>query len=513
MQRVLMSIYRRALASIDCLVAALLDPARRERTAVAVLASYAALWTLYGAVAKSSQSLHFDMGEVVAWSRELAWGYPKHPPLSAWVVKLWFSIMPLADWSFYLLAMIGATLGLWIAWKLAADYLDAEKRVAGLALLTFIPFFNFHALKFNANTILIPLWAATTWWFLRSFETRNLIWAALAGLAAAAAMLGKYWSIILLAALGIGALSDSRRRVYFRSLAPWVTVGVGLIAIAPHVYWLIASSQFAPFEWALEHKVPLSSAVRLAFRFLGGVAAFMAVPILIVLAATRFDHAAIRDTLWPPAGPRRMTLVVFLSPLPLAALVGMALSTDVNALWMMSGMTLLPVVLLSSPLVTLSRQLVVALCAVAVALPFFFVAVSPAIATYIHRAGIPNYAAHYQLIAQAIERVWRDYTDRPLRIVGSYVNVVNGAVPYLSDAPSSYDLLAPKYTPWVDDRRLAREGAALVCPVPEVHCLKELDRIGVRPGAKTAEVEITRSYLGIAGRPVRYRIVVIPPAP
>ena len=150
-------------------------------------------------LAKGSQDLHFDMVEIVAWSRELALGYAKHPPLAAWLARAWFSVFPFADWAYYLLAIGTAALGLWIAWRLSARYLDAEKRVLGLALLTLTPFFNFHALKFNVNTVLIPLWAATTLWFLRSFETRNLGYAALAGLGAAACMLGKYWSIFLLA--------------------------------------------------------------------------------------------------------------------------------------------------------------------------------------------------------------------------------------------------------------------------------------------------------------------------
>jgi Dolichyl-phosphate-mannose-protein mannosyltransferase len=51
---------------------------------------------------------------------------------------------------------------LWIAWRVLGRYLTPEKRVVGLLLLTFLPFFNLHAFKFNANTVLIPLWAATT---------------------------------------------------------------------------------------------------------------------------------------------------------------------------------------------------------------------------------------------------------------------------------------------------------------------------------------------------------------
>ena len=140
------------------------------------------MWSLYGALAKGSQDIHFDMGEMVAWSREAGIGTPKHPPFAAWLVRVWFSAFPLTDWSYYVFAMVLASFALWIAWRLFEPYLDAEKRVVGLVLLTFVPFFNFHALKYNANTVLVPLWAVATWCFLRAFETRGALWAACAGL-------------------------------------------------------------------------------------------------------------------------------------------------------------------------------------------------------------------------------------------------------------------------------------------------------------------------------------------
>jgi hypothetical protein len=68
---------------VEPLLDALSDPSRRERTVVAVLMAYVGLWTLYGTLAKGSQDIHSDMSEQFALSRELAWGYPKHPP-SAW---------------------------------------------------------------------------------------------------------------------------------------------------------------------------------------------------------------------------------------------------------------------------------------------------------------------------------------------------------------------------------------------------------------------------------------------
>src|SRR5262249_12837174 len=160
-------------------------------------------------------------------------------------------------------------------------------------------FFNFHALKFNANTVMLPLWAATTAFFLLSFETRSVAFAALAGLAAAAAMLGKYWSIVLLAGLGIAALADPRRAKDFGSPAPWATMAAGLAGLAPHVAWLYAHD-FTPFTYAMEsHPGTLAESARSGLGYVLGAAAYVAAPVVLAAIAAAPTPAALRDTLWP----------------------------------------------------------------------------------------------------------------------------------------------------------------------------------------------------------------------
>jgi len=102
----------RKTQALERLLDCLLDPGRRERTVLALLAAYAAVWSIYGAIAKGSQDIHFDMGEMIAWSREVTLGTPKHPPLPAWLVRAWFSVFPLEDWAYYLFAMLLATAAL-----------------------------------------------------------------------------------------------------------------------------------------------------------------------------------------------------------------------------------------------------------------------------------------------------------------------------------------------------------------------------------------------------------------
>jgi hypothetical protein len=58
------------------------------------------------------------MTELIAWSRNLAWGFPKHPPFAALIVRGWFAVFPIADWTYYLFAIVTVAVALWIAWEL-----------------------------------------------------------------------------------------------------------------------------------------------------------------------------------------------------------------------------------------------------------------------------------------------------------------------------------------------------------------------------------------------------------
>jgi Dolichyl-phosphate-mannose-protein mannosyltransferase len=93
---------------------------------------------------------------------------------------------------------------------------------SGWRCLRWCHFFNFWALKFNVNTILMPLWAAMMFFLLRSYRTRGAGLAALAGPAVGACVLAKYWSLILLANFAVTAAIDLRRADYSRSPALFI---------------------------------------------------------------------------------------------------------------------------------------------------------------------------------------------------------------------------------------------------------------------------------------------------
>jgi 4-amino-4-deoxy-L-arabinose transferase-like glycosyltransferase len=487
--------------------AALTNPASAERTVLASLAIYVALWTIYATIAKGSQGLHYDMTEVIAWSRDLGFGYLKHPPLAAWIVWLWFSVFPVAAWSYYLLAMLMPAIALWIAWRLSADYLDLEKRVLGLALLTLIPFYNFHALKFNVNTVLMPVWAITTLWFLRSYTTRSARYAALAGLGAALCMLGKYWSVFLLAGLIVAALIDARRGQYFRSAAPWITVAVGLIVMAPHLAWLV-QHDFAPFRYALgiHGDKPFAGTVYAALGYLAGSAGYVALPVVIVFAAARPKPRTIADMIWPADAKRRLAAAAFWAPFLLPVVGAVAGGTEITSLWSMPAWTLLPVLLLSPPDVTVravDRQRVLL---AAIVVPLVMLIASPAIAIMVHRAGPQPAAAQARLLAAEIERVWHEATPQPLRFVGGDAEIAYDVIAAAADKPRALPDMAQ---PSADE--LAHSGMALVCFAEDPGCVHAAEQRA--PTGRRVETDIVRNYWGMPGKPQRYTIIIVPPRP
>ncbi|HXZ47046.1 MAG TPA: glycosyltransferase family 39 protein, partial [Pseudolabrys sp.] len=406
---------------------ALADPARRERTIIISLTCYVLLWAVYATISKSAQGLNPDMTEVVAWSRDLSFGYLKHPPMAAWLTWIWFSVFPVAEWAFYLLAMLMPAIALWIVWRLSADYLDIEKRIVAVALLTFIPFLNFLALKFNVNTVLLPLWAATTWFFLRSVLTRDTVWAMLAGIAAGGAMLGKYWSIFLLVGLALAAVIDRRRLDYIWSPAPFATAVAGLFVLAPHMIWL-TEHKFAPFSYAMtaHAQQPLAAVVYSALGYLLGSIGYAIVPVIFVLALARCSRRTLADVIWPAADDRRLVVTSFWGPLVLPAAGALVAGTEITSLWSMPAFSLLPVLLLSSPLVTVRAIDTCRILAAAVALPLVMLIVSPLVMIMAQCAGPPPAAAHGRLLTAEVERLWHQTTPHKLRFVGGEEDLADG---------------------------------------------------------------------------------------
>jgi len=472
-------------------------------------------WTAFQTISFSSVTLHADLTEIFAWSRHPAASYYKHPPLGALMGWAWFSVFPITDWSFHLLAMTNAAVGLFFVDLIARRYLEPEKRIFVLLFLLLTPFYQFHGQRFASNQTLLSTWPIATYCFLRAFESRGVLWPVLAGVAAAVAMLGKYFSIYLIAAFPVAALLHRDGVRYLLSPAPWISAAAGLAVLAPHLAWLHTNGP-QPFNYAFQvhGNIGFGTALKKSGSYLLGLIGYVALPAAVYWLAVRPGRATLRDTFCPADSDRRMLAALFAVPLILPAIMTPILKTSLTPLWSMQAWFLLPILLLAPPSVTLPRRALLTTAIVVAATTLVVLAASPIIAWRYHTHGIGDSREHSDGLASELTRLWRDRFKAPLSIVTGDERLAGAATFYSADHPDFVFVVGLWTSPWVTAERVTREGAAIVCrAVDQGYCIQAAQTLGASEQMlQKTEITLANHFLGSTTRPDKFLIWLVPPA-
>ena len=219
-----------------------------------VIGASCLVWALVQWLSQGNLDGYHDMLENYAWSQAWDWGTHKHPPFFAWMVGLWFAVLPQNDLSYRLLAYTNIAIGLWGVLHLARRLgLGALAPTAVLLLLWSLPYANLAA-KFNANSQLLSLWPWTAALLLASWQERGWRGAAAStalGLLAAASMLSKYYSGVFLAGFLLPTLLTAAGRAWLRSPRPYLALAVFGAALTPHIAW-IAGHDWVTLGYAMD---------------------------------------------------------------------------------------------------------------------------------------------------------------------------------------------------------------------------------------------------------------------
>jgi len=478
-----------------------------------LLAAFVAAWTSFHTIAYSATVLHDDLLEVFVWSQHPAAGYSKQPPLAGLIATGWFTIFPPADWSFELLAMANSAIALFAVYLIARRYLNGDKRLLALLLLLLTPFYQFHSQRFSTNQTLLSTWPIATYCFLRAFESRGLAWSAAAGVTAALAMLGKYYSIYLIASFVIAALWHPRRWEYLRSPAPWVSILTGLAVLAPHLYWLMTTGP-GPFKYAMavHGSGSIAEGLKAALAYAAGGLAYVLLPVAVYLLALRPDRRVFASAMWPDDPDRRMLVLLLAAQLLLPMLTAPVIGIKLTSLWTMSAWFLLPIVLLGPPQLTLPRAAAVRVALGVAVVTVVVLAAAPVVAWIRYEKDSKNDRAYYRVLGKELTRYWRTAMQRPLTIVSGDLSVAQAVSFYSPNHPDNVPLFQGSNPPWITDARLAREGRAEVCFEEDRSCRELAERnTAAHSGVVRAEKELTISFFGLSRASVVVLFWMIPP--
>src|ERR1700675_1774167 len=262
------------------------DPKAAPRLVIGFAAAHAVLWTLILVNLKAAQDVHMDVAEGFAWGQKFQFGDGKHPPLAGWVAGVWFRIFPVANWATYALAMATLGCGLVICWLIALRVVDRRRAFFVVVMLALYPIFNFKGFKYNPDLLQLVTLPLLVLAFLHAFEKRTARAGLWLGLAAALALMTKYWVLTMIGAIGIAALLHPERLKFLRSPAPWVAVATLAVAMIPHLVWL-KQVDFVPLTYAGDVYGLSSRAqnIQLVLGYVGHNLALLTAPVALALLA------------------------------------------------------------------------------------------------------------------------------------------------------------------------------------------------------------------------------------
>ncbi|MBV8646863.1 glycosyltransferase family 39 protein [Paludibacterium sp.] len=196
-------------------------------------------WYLISQVAFTNLDAYGDMVEAYVFTPYWELGTFKHPPLTGWVAKAWFAVMPHTVWAFFLLSSLGMLIGTFGVLRLAGEFIPDDRRALMLMALSLTLPFSTLAFKFNANSILLPIWPWLTLMFVRSLRGGHGGYAVGLGILGALGMLGKYYTGVLLASMLIAALATRVGRRWLGTPAPWLALAAFALCLWPHALWVL----------------------------------------------------------------------------------------------------------------------------------------------------------------------------------------------------------------------------------------------------------------------------------
>ena len=199
------------------------------------IAIHLIVWTLIPTLINNN--LPLDTIEALAWGSNLDWGFNKHPPMSAFLVEVFYEIFGSQDWAYYLLSQICVIISFIVVFKFAEDFFENKVFcLLSVLLLEGIFFHNFTTPEFNVNVCLMPFWALTILFLWRGFKHNKISDWFMVGLFSGLGFLSKYLFIYLGLAIDMFLIyMIYKKKIDFKCI---VSIIPFFIILLPHLIWL-----------------------------------------------------------------------------------------------------------------------------------------------------------------------------------------------------------------------------------------------------------------------------------
>jgi len=246
------------------------------------------LYSGYHAIYNVSLPLHPDEAYYWLWSRHLDLSYYDHPPLIAYLIKL-FTLVKTSEWSVRLAAVFCMGIATMYTYLLAKKIFDDKTALYAVLMLLSLPATNMGFTIVTPDAPLMMSWAISMYYaYLALSEDANAYYI-LAGISIGLLLLSKYTSVLFLGSLFLFLLLKMPKKLL--DVKAWFALAIAFMLFLPVIWW---NYQHDWISFAFQYHHGTTNAFRprfdTFFAFLGGqflVLGLLFFP-LIVWGACRF---------------------------------------------------------------------------------------------------------------------------------------------------------------------------------------------------------------------------------
>ncbi|MBA4394447.1 MAG: hypothetical protein C0407_12920, partial [Desulfobacca sp.] len=181
--------------------------------------------------------LHPDTADHWVWSQYLSWGYYEHPPMIAWVIRLFTGLLGNTQLALAIGSQSITLLSFLPIFLLARRAFETRTAFLSVLCLEATPLFIVGSMIFIIDTVLLMffLWAALGFWKgIEQGNKKSFYWA---GLALGLALLSKITAVLFPLACLIFLMVSRERRKVLREPHLYLALLLGLVVFSPFVYW------------------------------------------------------------------------------------------------------------------------------------------------------------------------------------------------------------------------------------------------------------------------------------
>jgi 4-amino-4-deoxy-L-arabinose transferase-like glycosyltransferase len=375
-----------------------------------------------------------DMIENLYWGKELQLGYEKHPPLFAWISYFFYKLFGSWPESLYILTQLNLLLGFYFIYKTSRLMLNKEESYASVLIFMTSVCAVFGNEKFNASTILMSLFPAMFYFFVRILKFEKKPDAVFLGIFSAAAFIGKYFALLYIGCMGLFLLQNKECRKFFKMPHFYIAAVVFMICISWHVIWII-DNDCVTLKYALAKTADCPSNRFYAFNFLIMQFIFFATSFWALAYACRKDFIFFPQSDHSP----EEKFIIFITIVPNVLLFFVSLITGmrIGSFWGTNMMMTLGIYL-----VLLNKKIDInRLFCFTKRISTFFAAVLflKLEAAHLPIINDPTYALNIREISKKADEDWnKKFGNQKMKILKTDKATAALHI-HLKDSPSSYD--------------------------------------------------------------------------